>query len=362
MKRPERPLPGEPHAQARQLLVRALPAAWVATLLIGIALRLQAAGYGPGFDWLHWRHAHMHLGVYALLFPATWFSWLGRRPVPGPRMLALYLAACVVATIGFALHGYGPISGPASGLVALIWLGWLTDWLRRPHSGGESWRIPVAVGVSGTLAAVVAIIFMSGRDPQLVLALVRSFLVLLLWLVFIPSTLDTTRPRTAGRGILWSIAGLGSAVHLGFESAIWGTFSLLWAILLARETLRNHPDLPIDLRAQWLLVAAGVAATGPGWLQLDATLAVAGLHGLVLGPLVPGWAWRAGRAATGPRLLQALLAAAMASTILAAGRGAEWQASQLAAGGIGAAMLISGPLLLLRRQPAAAAAAPSGDR
>lgn len=245
-----------------------------------------------------WRHAHSHAGVYAVLFPLTWLAW--RRvglPVPGPRTTALYLVACGVATVTFALGGYALPSIVASTVVGAIWL--FTAWSARGvvRARRDALRLaPIAI-VLGT-AFIPAIAVSTRRDPALANGLVHAFLSILFFLVVVPAALArlasrTTTDATEGRSSsrvdhalsdarLVGPLGLVAALHLGPLPNLAGAIALAFYGLVVAYAARDAPLWP---RALWLAFALGgltmlAFPSGP-----PHALAIAGLHFLLLGPV-----------------------------------------------------------------------------
>ncbi|MCU0677236.1 MAG: hypothetical protein MUE69_31165 [Myxococcota bacterium] len=276
---------------------------------LGAWLRFFYAGLvSLPLDAPDWRHAHSHAGVYAVLFPLTWLAW--RRvglPVPGPRTTALYLVACGVATVTFALGGYALPSIVASTVVGAIWL--FTAWSARGvvRARRDALRLaPIAI-VLGT-AFIPAIAVSTRRDPALANGLVHAFLSILFFLVVVPAALarlasrtdadttdadttdtDSTHERATSRVDLalsnarvFGPLGLVAALHLGPLPNLLGAIALALYGFLVAHAARRAPLWP---RALWLAFALGGLAmlafpSGP-----PHALAVAGLHFLLLGPV-----------------------------------------------------------------------------
>lgn len=288
----------------RRFALGASVAAVVAASL-GAWLRFYYAGLvSLPLDAPDWRHAHSHAGVYAVLFPLTWLAW--RRaglPVPGPRTTALYLVACGVATVTFALGGYALPSIVASTVVGAIWL--FTAWSARGvvRARHDALRLaPIAI-VLGT-AFIPAIAVSTRRDPALANGLVHAFLSILFFLVVVPAALarlasrtpagathatHTSHERTSSRvdhalsdARLLGPLGLVAALHLGPLPHLAGAIALALYGSLVAYAARRAPLWP---RALWLAFALGGLAmlafpSGP-----PHALAVAGLHFLLLGPV-----------------------------------------------------------------------------
>jgi hypothetical protein len=296
----------------RRFALGASVAAVVAASL-GAWLRFYYAGLvSLPLDAPDWRHAHSHAGVYAVLFPLTWLAW--RRvglPVPGPRTTALYLVACGVATVTFALGGYALPSIVASTVVGAIWL--FTAWSARGvvRARRDALRLaPIAI-VLGT-AFIPAIAVSTRRDPALANGLVHAFLSILFFLVVVPAALarlasrtpanttdttdstdanttDSTHERASSRvdhalsdARVFGPLGLVAALHLGPLPNLAGAIALALYGFVVAYAARRAPRWP---RALWLAFALGGLAmlafpSGP-----PHALAVAGLHFLLLGPV-----------------------------------------------------------------------------
>ncbi|MEM6732542.1 MAG: hypothetical protein AAF658_13370, partial [Myxococcota bacterium] len=165
-----------------------LMGAALTTLALGVWMRWALTGSTRlPFEFAHLRHAHSHLGYFALLFPLAWGGWSAAgAPVPGRAALVLYAFATCVSFVGFTLAGYGPVSIAGSTVVAIVWL-W-SAWpllprirhLRDPLGG-------VPLGIVLALACVPPIAAILRSDPSLAQALVSTFLAALLFLVVVPS-------------------------------------------------------------------------------------------------------------------------------------------------------------------------------
>ncbi|MCB9617047.1 MAG: hypothetical protein H6722_31845 [Sandaracinus sp.] len=287
----------------RRFALGASVAAVVAAVL-GAWLRFYYAGLvSLPLDAPDWRHAHSHAGVYAVLFPLTWLAW--RRvglSVPGVRTTGLYLVACGVATVTFALGGYALPSIVASTVVGAIWL--FTAWSARGlvRARRDALRLaPIAI-VLGT-AFIPAIAVSTRRDPALANGLVHAFLSILFFLVVVPAALarlasrtpadtadaDGTREHTTSRvdhtlsdARLFGPLGLVAALHLGPLPNLAGAIALALYGFVVAYAARRAPLWP---RALWLAFALGALAmlafpSGP-----PHALAIAGLHFLLLGPV-----------------------------------------------------------------------------
>lgn len=272
---------------------RAFFAFLLATVLTGTVFRSLMAG----LDWgvlasLDWRRAHSHLGYYGVLFPATWIFWsAGLRWVPGGKLLLAYHAFVVASAAGFLAQGYGAIATGASSLVLLIWL--LFAWKNRVWPGFGPGSALDSVPLNTFLAAlcIPAIAILSKREPALVSAVVRMFMTLLMLGVFIPSILTVPSPKST-RPLLWVFLPVLAAIDAANFADLWplraGTVA--YGSLVASTVIASHRSragaFPAWLTCHWLLFAAGFALQGLGALPRNHAVAIAGIHYLVLGPIL----------------------------------------------------------------------------
>jgi len=282
------------HAErdARERLVLLAGVSLAGTVAVGAWLRLVLAGVPlPLRDFGDLRHLHTHLGYYGALFPLMWAAWsrLG-GPSPGPKALGLYALAVAVSAIGFGLSGYGPVAIAGSTAVLVGWL--VSAWaLQRSGPGGWLRGVPLGVLLGSSMVPWVAM-SASGTQAQEV---ARSFLGMLLLGALVPSALAVIRARVFPAWG-WLLAAGAGALSLG---AVGGPHQVALAVvgvLLAVSVLTSTAT--VELKLSWLGVALPLAAAGLGLLPLTKQVAVAGLHFLVLGPLL-GSLW--------PRRLPAIL-------------------------------------------------------
>lgn len=274
-----------------------LALAALGTLLLGVSLRWFFVGGPLWGDFAHLRHAHSHLGFFGLLFPLMWWAWeLGGAPAPGRRWGLLYLAGVVLSTLGFALSGYGPLSIIGSTVVLLVWM--VSAWGIRDRLLQRDWLAVVAPGIVLAAAFIPPVALLSKSDPTLSADLARSFLSLLVLAVIIPSALRSLQ-IPAPRPWLWLGAAVAGSLFLGPARSFAlgaGLVALGLSLLLGlrrgtSEGEEQGPVLPWDIKALWALAALSFVATGVGVLPHGGAAAVAGIHFLILGPLM----WSLGR-------------------------------------------------------------------
>ncbi len=376
-------------ARTRALVTLGVALGLAGTLGIGLWLRWRLTGLLPVLPidrvpFAFARHAHSHLGYYAVLVPLGWLAWRARGlPALGPREIAVYATFTLLATVGFVQAGYGLLGIVGSTVVGALWLVAAFRVARRIGITGPALDDPLLLVFPGTLAALacVPLIALSlRRDPPLAAAAVQSFLAILLLLVVAPSA--AAAPGTAphsphGRRVrvrrmraapLLLLAGLGAGAALGLWTAWPARLGLamyaLWWLDMARA-LRASPPFA----TAWALGGAGMLGLAVGVVPNVRDVAIGAVHFLVLGPLLPSLAT--------PHLVPAPNARAWwlhlaAVTLLAAplvwrgvAGGSAWTATASAMGGTAvvawwvARVLSSASQRRLRTRPPSVLAAPS---
>ncbi len=285
-------------------IVRAIAAGLLGTLALGLWLRWFLAGVGvalpSGAAFAHLRHAHSHLGYYAVLLPLAWMAW---RAEGGDALRAregwLYALATVVATIGFAMAGYGLLGIVGSTIVGALWL---VAGVRvaRGTRGSDDPMVAVLPGTVLALSCIPIIATSLRSDPPLAAAAVQSFLSALLFLVVAPAALTALglRQRWAWGTV---VTGAGAAFALGLWPSVWtrialGVHALTWLVAARRLPQVHHGVV-------WGAAALGLLLVAVGAVPLVHDSAIAAVHFLVLGPLLsalvarnlaaglPSWAW-----------------------------------------------------------------------
>ena len=267
------------------------------TVALGVVLRWQLAGQPLWvWDFAQLRHAHMHLGYYGVLFPLLWWTLAEQdEPTPALGWTALYGMAVGLSTVGFAFQGYGPVSIAGSTAVLAVWL--VGAWGLRGQLRGR-WLSGIPLAIVLASAAIPAVAVITPRDLALATSLVHAFLTLLLLGAFVPALFSRLRlPHRRG----YLVLVLGAALYLGpLPHLATAIPTVLLGLLLALLPLRAK--LGLDEKALWLLSGMGLVGVGVGLLPNDPRTAVAGLHLLLLGPVLLGlgpalvpriWAWRA---------------------------------------------------------------------
>ncbi|MEM6531439.1 MAG: hypothetical protein AAF654_02385 [Myxococcota bacterium] len=269
-----------PWFSSRSTLVLGL----VLTLGLGLLMRWSLAGfYELPLPFPHLRHAHSHLGYFALLFPLAWVGWKRAGvPVPGKRILIAYGMATAVAVLGFVRGGYGPTAIVGCAAVAALWL-----WTALPLVARmRQLRDPlgaVPLGLVAGLGCVPPIAVHLRTQPALAQAFVAAFLAALLFLVIVPSSLAALHRAIVPWPLLLTVGGLAAAA-LGF-----GQVRLLSLALVAEACLLvasvTTVSLPLHVRGPWWLTSIGLVLLGVGLLPNVRPVALGAIHFLILSPV-----------------------------------------------------------------------------
>ncbi len=265
------------------------------TLAAGLVFRAQLAGWivlDPGFEL---RRAHSHLGFYGVLFPVSWYLWNEKaKGLPNGWPLLLYFALAAASGIGFFIQGYGPFTIAASTGVLFVWLAiairnFSFDDVRR-----RSWLsvMPTAIFMASLLVGTVAV--MNRRDPALASRLARTFLSLLLFGGILPAVISSLGGAAPRAGV-WLLASLAAGISLtGAHSHPFFSIGLiaLGGLILASFWRSPPHSNPLSSRAcwHWRIFAVGLMATGASLLPHHHSAAIAGVHYLVLGPVILSFA------------------------------------------------------------------------
>lgn len=283
-------------------MLRRFAAGLLATLLFGVWIRWRLAGVPiltslEQIPFSFARHAHSHLGYYALLIPLAWSAWAAR----GHRKFSLaestvYGVATALATVGFLRAGYGVLAIVGSTVVALQWM--LAAWrMTRAAPVGDLLRL-MFPGTLLSLAWVPVIAISLRRDPALSAAAVQTFLAALMFTVVVPSALVARGVVRHGPPMLVAALGLGGAVALGVSNS-WPARLLLagyalWWLSALRPRAGGMPasipadgSFPLRLSMPWAAAGLGLLAMSSGLAPVAHDIGIAAVHYLVLGPLVP---------------------------------------------------------------------------
>lgn len=269
----------------RDLLICAI-ASFVATASAGLILRWQLAGHSiDGVETLHLRRMHSHLGYYGVLFPLTWYSltrflaW-----IPSQRTFELYAGACAISALGFLFWDYNFISIFGSSVVLATWV-WFAVKNRRSKDSSVRIGTP-SIGLAAALIFSVAIL--ARNFPDVSTQLARTFLAVLLFGAIIPIALRRVSDMPP-KLWPWFLASVASGALLsGLSEFFLLRIGPLWLainiVLVVRPAAGKTTDKRI--RFLWWLFALTLGLTGLGVLPHSYNFAIAGVHFLILGPVL----------------------------------------------------------------------------
>lgn len=262
-----------------------------ATICLGVLLRAQFSGltsFGISFDI---RRAHSHLGFYGFLFPFIWSrARLSGMWAPTGLLSWGYVCVVLIATVSFALQGYGTVSRASSGLVMLVWIVFsLKNWTKFPLLK-RCWLSAIPFGVLMASACVALVAFYASQGHiELSQQYVRAFLACLTFGVFVPFALWSCQ-FTAPSALLWCAATMGNAIFLAEifpkDLFLWGPLAIAYFIFSACRHLLRFDAAKLRLFFYWILLSLSCFGLAFSVLPNSRLIVVAGMHFVILGPLI----------------------------------------------------------------------------
>ena len=258
------------------------------TCLLGVLMRWKLTGVVGlrSLNFIHWRHAHSHLGYFGVVFPVLWLMWFQlSRNLPSRRWLQLYAFAVPLSTFGFLRAGYGVEAIAGSTAVLVVW--WVSAWQQRQSLRTlRSWLAIVPVGIVIATFCILMIAMTSRRAPAQAKLWVQTFLSLFLLTVVLPVWMERWR-WPSPPWFLWVLAAVHAALFLGIGQGWggmgWGLIAMgLWSLW----SLSRPNATPMDLQFWWAGWALGAVLLGMKLLPNTHVVAIAGLHYALLGPFV----------------------------------------------------------------------------
>ncbi len=294
----------------RTCVLRAAALFLLVTALLGLVLRADLASgawSSAGWSFPYLRHAHSHAGFYGFLtvpillllgFPA------------GGRIWFAYLAAAAGAVVAFATGGYTWLSIALSNVILAVWLVAAVRTLLRREGGFPA---AAAAGLLLGAALIAPVAVLGARGDPLAVTAARLFVAALVFTVYVPGTLAWIGAASRRTAALWVPAGLAAAVSAAvpLSPLLALPLALPLAWLLAEQAAGS--TFPRGLAPWWLLLASALVAGAlvPHWPALR----IAGVHAVVLGPLLVSLAWGAGRVSAIPLPVRLAYAPALALMI-----------------------------------------------
>lgn len=273
------------------------------TVLLGAAMRWDLAtgwlsGRGAVFGFV--RHAHSHAGFYGLLTLAWWgVASTLTGPVLPVWFARVHIVCAALATVLFALMGYRAPTMALSTVVAGGWVWTVVAMGRKQPRRRWMGLAPAGVALGVLLVPVIAVT--ARTDLAMSRQLAMAFIAVMLLLVFVPAALEALHAPRRGPAAVHVLSAVACSFALAFHHSVpvAGTTAMLFhGALLSWSIWR----MPARSHLLWLW-----RGTGPGLAVLalwprpgEPNVHLAGLHGLILGPLLltlcevllappPGW-------------------------------------------------------------------------
>lgn len=278
------------------LILKTAAAFFTMTLVIGLALRWDAAVgliSSHGLQWANLRHAHSHAGYYGFLTLAWWMVERESALRIERWLFLTQTLASSAAVVAFALLGYVPFTIVLSTVVAVSWL-YVAIRHSRRRQPGNAWLDCALPGLCFAVLLIPGVALTARRDFALSRDLAHVFMAQMLLTVFVPAAWQARGLKRTVSPLGFACLALASSVHLIFGDptpAVLTVATISFALVIT-WALISQP-LSSALRAAWLLVPVSLVLHafvpnlhGFAWR-------IAGLHALILGPVVSSLAGRA---------------------------------------------------------------------
>jgi|GEM_PF-3986139 len=267
---------------------------WVAlfgTLVLGLIMRWMLAGavFPSWMSFRFFKHAHSHLGYFAVLFPLVWACWWKQEGFSlGKSWQLVYVLGVILSTVGFLRAGYAVDSILGSTVVLGVWL--YVAWTQRALSmRREDWLSFAPLGIVLGAICIPPIAVLSRRDPGMAVLWVKTFLSLLIFLVMLPAVFSRLSFQAPPRWFWYSVS-FASSCFLGIVPWPWlgvglvgmGAW-LLWAL--------RKGGLSWDIRSAWVIWASSMILVGGRLVSYDHFLGIAGIHYTLLAPFFLSCWW-----------------------------------------------------------------------
>ncbi len=271
------------------------------TVLFGLGLRWNfVTGWFSERDgvFTYMRHAHSHAGYYGVLFLALWATMRGEGVVALSRpVLGVYVVSALAASVLFVFYGYNLATIVLSTIVLLFWL--VAAWRLIRRRTLESWLDAAPWGVLIGAALIPPVAVLTPRNPGLASSLAHLFLTVMLLGTFIPAAWASLRCTRGVPVLLFYFFVLGASLQIAFpeESGDLGLLFLAgYAFGVVVVALRNL--MRWYVRLYWLLFAGALAASVFLPIMQGYGARIAGVHFIILGPVLTSFSAAFGAGAT----------------------------------------------------------------
>lgn len=269
---------------AKPTVARLAAAFALGTVALGLALRWEfVTGTlgAAGFSFAFLRHAHSHGGYYGVLL-LPWMWAITHGALLPRRFFTSYAAVAAVAAVAFIPFGYNALTIT---LATAVWVAWAWAGVAclRAGSARGGWLAETPWAVFAASVLIPAVGATARKHPELSASLVHFFLGALLLGVFVPMALAFSRAPKLRPPWLLVVTALGAAGAAAFDTlpgagAVLALFGLVLAA--AARPLRGLR------RGLWLAAAAGFVASGLDPRFRGAEARIAGMHLMILGPVL----------------------------------------------------------------------------
>jgi hypothetical protein len=267
----------------------------VATLILGMGLQwapvFKASSLG-GFTFVNLRYAHAHGGFYGVLLPGLlWLVASRQRGVSaGPFGVGIYALLTALSVGLLAQSGYSNLAILASAGILLFGIG-LAWRITASGSHSQSWLDVCPPGVLLTAALIPPIVWTAGENEQVSSSLTRLFMTALLLCVCLPAAWSAAGMRRRYSRFYYLALAFGTALFLTYPATattLGQVFIVVYGLVCLHSVLAD----PIS----WLLKGSLLLFCGmlfaAAWLEpgLPGSMRIAGLHFILLGPVMHGLA------------------------------------------------------------------------
>lgn len=249
----------------------------VLTVLFGILLRLQFAGFDILNTRFDWYRVHTHLGYYMVLMPAIFIFSLSQKKI----WSRLYWWVAIITLMTFFFQGYSVLAKILSGIVVSFWFVGLNS--KKPQDTNIWSLIPkYGLYLSTVFLALVIVLpkFSNEWEPS---QLAKGFLSTLLIGVIIPHAISlTVKSEKMLSCYLYLISSFCYSLYiihiLPAPIAVLSSLLMIFCLI--------GPRMHLKMPSFWVLVFLGLLIHPFIPKNLVYQTTISGLHFIFLGPVL----------------------------------------------------------------------------